>query len=203
MNDILNKTTVLVLNRNWQAINTTTPALAFGQMASDAATGLDVRGPDWMVPVKWCDWLKLPVGEQDVSLGTAQGRIRVPTVVVLSRFDRVPMRRPRCCARSIWERDRGRCQYTGRELSRKEGNIDHIVPRSRGGQTTWDNCVLADRAINQRKANRTPEEAGLQLLRNPERPPAIPVTWVIRNLYDIPEWEVFLPRRKRSDDLDE
>ena len=52
MNDILHKTIVLVLNRNWQAINTTTPALAFGQMATDVATGLDIQGRDWMVPVR-------------------------------------------------------------------------------------------------------------------------------------------------------
>lgn len=203
MSDILNKTIVLVLNRNWQAINATTPALAFGQMATDAATGLDIRGPDWMVPVKWDDWLKLPVGEQDFSVGTARGPVRVPTVLVLSRFDRVPMKRPKFSLRHIWERDGGRCQYTGKPLGAKDGNIDHVVPRSRGGQTTWENCVLADRAVNQKKANRTPAEAGLRLARNPERPREIPVTWVLRNVHEIPEWDVFLPRGSRCDDDDE
>jgi 5-methylcytosine-specific restriction endonuclease McrA len=195
MNDILHKTIVLVLNRNWQAINTTTPALAFGQMATDVATGLDIQGPDWMVPVKWADWLKLPVGAQDFSIGTARGAIRVPTVVVLSRFNRVPLKRPKFSLRGLWDRDRGRCQYTGRSLSPREGNIDHVLPRSRGGSTTWENCVLADREVNQRKADRTPDEAGLRLAREPEPPRELPVTWFIRNLHDIPEWEVFLPRR--------
>ena len=129
MNDILNKTIVLVLNRNWQAINTTTPALAFCQMATDVATGLDIQGVDWMVPVKWDDWMTLPVGDQDFSLGTARGPIRVPTVVVLSRFDRVPLKRPRFSLRNIWKRDGGRCQYTGRELASKDGLTAH--PRSR------------------------------------------------------------------------
>ncbi|NIP95565.1 MAG: HNH endonuclease, partial [Akkermansiaceae bacterium] len=118
------------------------------------------------------------------------------TVVVLSRFDRVPLKRPRFSLRNIWERDGGRCQYTGRKLSPSEGNIDHVVPRSRGGESSWENCVLADRVVNQRKADRTPAEAGLRLARDPGYPRAVPVTWSIRNLHGIPEWEVFLPNRE-------
>lgn len=197
MNDILNKAIVLVLNRNWQAINSTTPALAFGQMATNVATGLDIQGKDWMVPVKWEDWLKLPVGDQDFSIGTARGQIRVPTVIVLSRFDRVPLKRPKFSLHNIWERDGGRCQYTGRKLTPSEGNIDHVVPRSRGGQTTWENCVLSDRDVNQRKADRLPKEAGLHLRSDPQRPRKVPVTALIRNRYEIPEWDVFLPGRKQ------
>lgn len=203
MNDILHKTIVLVLNRNWQAINSTTPALAFSQMATDVATGLDIQGKDWMVPVKWEDWLKLPVGEQDFSIGTVRGEIRVPLVVVLARFDRVPLKRPKFSLRNVWERDGGRCQYSGRKLSPKEGNIDHILPRSRGGGTTWENCVLADRDVNQRKADRTPDEAGLRLARDPERPQEIPVTYFIRNKFQIPEWDVFLPGLDREFEDDE
>jgi len=95
MSNILNKSIVLVLNRNWQAIDTATPVEVFGQLANDSATGLDIQGKDWMVPVKWEDWLQLPVREKDFSIGTARGPVRVPTVVVLSRFDRVPMKRPK------------------------------------------------------------------------------------------------------------
>ena len=83
MNDILNKAIVLVLNRNWQAINTTTPALAFGQMATDVATGLDIRGRDWMVPVKWSDWLDLPVGYMVLRMVQS-----MPTATVFVRFRR-------------------------------------------------------------------------------------------------------------------
>lgn len=198
MDNILHKAIVLVLNRNWQAINTTTPALAFGQMATNVATGLDIRGQDWMVPVQWDDWLELPVRDDHFSVGTARGAVRVPTVVVLSRFDRVPLKRPKFSLRNIWERDGGRCQYTGRELAPREGNIDHVVPRSRGGGTTWENCVLSHREVNQRKADRTPGEAGLSLRQEPQRPDELPVTWFIRNPYGIPDWEVFLPRRNRE-----
>lgn len=192
MNSVLDKQVVLVLNRNWQAINVRTPADAFCQMATDVVTALDIREDEAMVPTKWEDWKTLPVRENDFSVGTTHGAIRVPTVVVLSRFAKVPLKRPKFNSRNLWERDGGRCQYTGRALRPGEGNIDHVVPRSRGGSTSWENCVLASRDINSRKANRTPEEAGLSLLREPEPPRPLPVTMLLRNLHGIPEWEHFL-----------
>ncbi|MCB1245057.1 MAG: HNH endonuclease [Verrucomicrobiales bacterium] len=192
MSDILNKNIVLVLNRNWQAINIVTPATAFSQMCVDTATGLDIQGEEVMIPTRWNDWLELPVRDEDNQVGTPRGQIRVPTVIVLARFDRVPVKRPRFSARSLWERDGGRCQYTGRILRPGEGNIDHILPRSRGGTTTWENCVLAAREVNSRKADRTPEEAGLRLVRQPKAPREVPVTMLLRNPHDIKDWKPFL-----------
>ena len=191
MNDILNKSTVLVLNRNWQAINVRTPADAYCQMATDVATALDIEG-DSMLPVKWDDWLKLPIREQDNFVATPRGHVRVPTVIVLSNFAKVPKKRPTLSARAIWERDGRRCQYTGAFLNHGEGNIDHVVPRSRGGKTTWDNCVLASKAVNSRKGNRLPEEAGLSLIKRPVAPRELPTTLLIRNNYGIADWQPFL-----------
>ena len=192
MSEILNKRIVLVLNRNWQAVNITTPALAFCQMATDVATGLDIHGQDRMIPTRWKDWILLPVRDEDNSLGTASGRIRVPTVIVLARFDRVPLKRPKFSARALWERDGGRCQYTGKPLGPDEGNIDHVLPRSRGGATNWTNCVIADKKINSRKGNKTPKEAGLRLLAEPKAPPKLPITLLLQNREEIPDWVPFL-----------
>jgi len=192
MSSILHKNIVLVLNRNWQAIATTTPAQAFGQMASDAATGLDVQGQDWMVPVKWSAWRDLPVRDDDFSIGTARGPMRVPTVIVLCRYAKVPMHMPKLCAKNIWLRDGGVCQYTGQMLAPGEGDIDHIVPQSRGGATSWENCVLSARKVNNKKAARTPKEAGLQLLKQPIMPKPVPVTATLKNVYQISDWEPFL-----------
>lgn len=189
---ILHQKIVLVLNRNWQAINTRTPAEAFCQMATDAATALDIHGKDWMIPTRWEDWLQLPVREGDASIGTASGQIRVPTVIVVANFARVPMKRPKFNSRNVWDRDGGKCQYTGKALRPGEGNIDHIMPRSRGGQTTWENCVLAAVEVNSKKADRTPEEAGLTLKRKPTAPRELPVTALLRNTHDIPDWDPFL-----------
>jgi 5-methylcytosine-specific restriction endonuclease McrA len=191
MNDILNRPIVLVLNRNWQAINVRTPQQAFVQMATDAATGLDIQG-DEMVPVRWSQWIQLPIRTDDQSVRTPGGLIRVPQVVVLSRFARVPKRRPKFSARAIWARDGGTCQYTGQALRNGEGNIDHVLPRSRGGKTSWENCVLANKEVNSRKGDRLPEEVGLRLLKEPKAPRELPSTQFIRNTEKIAAWEHFL-----------
>lgn len=192
MTDILHKTTVLVLNRNWQAIHVKTPADAFCMLASGAATGLDVQGDEHIIPVRWDDWLKLPIREEDRSVNTPRGAVRVPTVIVAANYAKVPICRPRFGARGIWERDGGVCQYTGRKLAPGEGNIDHIIPRSRGGESSWDNCVLTHREVNERKADRLPQEAGLRLLRKPAAPRAMPATALIRNHHGIRDWQRFL-----------
>ena len=191
MDDILNRPIVLVLNRNWQAINVRTPQHAFVQMATDVATALDIDG-EYMVPARWAEWIKLPVRENDYAVRTPSGPIRVPAVIVLSRFAKVPKRRPKFSARAIWARDGGRCQYTGESLRPSEGNIDHVLPRSRGGKTTWENCVLASKDVNSRKADRLPEEVGLRLLKSPTAPRELPSTLFIRNVNGIAAWKHFL-----------
>jgi 5-methylcytosine-specific restriction endonuclease McrA len=196
MNDVLNKATVLVLNRNWQAIDVKTPAQAFCMMANGNATALDMFGVGDMRPVRWQDWIALPVREEDYAVRTVRGLVRVPTVLVLARYSKVPKRRPKLSAKGIWERDGGHCQYTGKKLAPHEGNIDHVVPRSRGGLTSWENCVLADKRINSLKGNRLPEEVGLQLKKKPQTPRELPVSSFIRNAHNIGDWEHFLVSKK-------
>jgi 5-methylcytosine-specific restriction endonuclease McrA len=184
------------LNRNWQAIDVKTPAQAFCMMANGNATALDMFGAGDMRPVRWQDWLGLPVREEDYAVRTVRGLVRVPTVLVLARYHKVPKRRPKLSAKGIWERDGGHCQYTGKKLAPHEGNIDHIVPRSRGGLTSWENCVLADKRINSLKGNRLPEEVGLQLKKKPQTPRELPVSSFIRNAHNIGDWEHFLVSMK-------
>ena len=148
MTEILNKTIVLVLNRNWQAINIRTPADAFCQMATNVATALDIEigydaRAEALRPVHWEEWITLPVRAGDYAVRTARGTIRVPTVIVAVNYARVPKRRPRLSTRTIRDRDGNRCQYTGRVLTPEEGSLDHVVPRSRGGRDTWENLVWA------------------------------------------------------------
>ena len=113
MSDILNKTIVLVLNRNWQAINIRTPADAFCQMATNAATALEIEGESHIRPVTWAEWITLPIRKGDNAVCTAHGAIHVPTVIVAANYARVPKKRPKLCARTIRERNGNRCQYTG------------------------------------------------------------------------------------------
>lgn len=198
MSDILNKAIVLVLNKNWQAINVRTPQEAFCQMATNVATALEIQGEDFIRPVTWDEWITLPIREGDNLVRTARGAIRVPTVIVALNYAKVPKKRPKLSTRAIRERDDNRCQYTGRELHPHEGSLDHVVPRSRGGKNTWDNLVWSSKDVNTRKGNRLPHEAGLTLLSVPRAPKELPVTALIRNAHDITDWEFFVkpPERK-------
>ena len=194
---VLTKATVLVLNRNWQAINVRTPQEAFCMMATNVATGLEIdRGngarAEALRPVTWDEWITLPIREQDESVHTVRGPIRVPTVIVAVNYAKVPKKRPKLCARTIRERDGNRCQYTGRVLRPDEGSLDHVVPRSRGGQDAWDNLVWSAKEVNQKKADRLPHEAGLKLLSVPRAPREMPVSALIRNTSAIQDWNLFI-----------
>ena len=191
--DHLRKETVLVLNRNWQAIHVKNPTEALSMMFADSATGLDIRGEDNMVPLRWNDWIALTVeDETDDFIQTVRGKIKIPKVIVLCNYDKVPRKRPKFSAKAIWERDQGTCQYTGKKLSPQQANIDHVIPKSRGGRTNWKNCVLTHKEVNSIKANRTPEESGLKLIRNPQDPKDLPSTFYIRNKHNVREWDLFL-----------
>src|SRR5260370_9677203 len=201
---ILNQTIVLVLNRNWQAINFRTPQEAFCMMATNVATALEIEFEDADVseclslrtprsalrtrnirPVTWDEWITLPIRPQDNAVQTVRGPIRVPTVIVAVNFTTVPKKRPKPCARTVRERDGNRCQYTGRALRPDEGSLDHVLPRSRGGKDTWENLVWSSKDVNARKGNRLPHEAGLKLLALPRAPKELPATSLIRNAHDV------------------
>ena len=181
---------VLVLNRHWLPVSVVTPADAFCHLVAGTADGLCIS-PDSMRSLAWRDWRELPVGDS-ASIGTKDGPVRVPTVIVLTRYGGLPMRRPGFGFRALWERDGGRCQYSGRKLAIHEADIDHVMPRSRGGRDSWENCVISDRMINRRKGARTPNEAKLQLIRKPTVPRTVPVTHTIANTHNVNDWKHFI-----------
>lgn len=95
----------------------------------------------------------------------------VPLVIRLVRYIRIPRRlKLPCSRRGVFARDRETCQYCGVQPGRAQLTMDHVVPRSQGGQTTWDNVVTACRDCNHRKGGRTPEQAGMLLQITPRQP---------------------------------
>jgi hypothetical protein len=95
MNDTLNKAMVLVLNRNWQAVNVRTPQEAFCMMATNVATGLEIEGERHIRPVTWDEWITVPIRPQDNAVQSVRGSIRVPTVIVAVNYAKVPKKRRR------------------------------------------------------------------------------------------------------------
>lgn len=157
---------VLVLNRLFQAVHVTSLRRAFcllykGQVRVVAP---DFRTYDFD---NWCD---LPVQPEDDFISTPSIRIKVPRVVLLVDFDKLPRHQIRFTRRNIFFRDRNRCQYCGHKLPTRDLNLDHVVPISRGGKSVWENVVCCCVDCNSRKGNRLPGEVGMGLIREPLKP---------------------------------
>ena len=113
-------------------------------------------------------------------------------MILLLFFDRMPKKEVKFTRHNIFERDRNRCQYCGRVFDRKDLNLDHVAPRDRGGPTTWENIVCSCIACNTHKANRTPAEAGMRLVRKPKRPKWRPFMQVNLGTSAHDSWKHFL-----------
>jgi hypothetical protein len=187
----LNSRSVLILNKNWIPINTTTPKHSFALLYNDNAKSLNFKKDGDMELISWDEWINLDV-DNDLFVNTIRGGIKIPKIIVLTYFDKIPKQAIKFTQKNIWERDNYTCQYTGKKINKFNGNIDHVVPRSKGGKTSWENCVLAHKDINAKKANNSPEEVGLKLLKKPNEPKIMPVSFYIRNEYEIKEWDMFL-----------
>jgi len=156
---------------------------------SGAATALDEHGDAH----DFFSWRTLPVREHDDGLSIVGGRLRVPRVLHLSRYERAPRFGIRLTRRNLLLRDGYRCQYCGREPGVRDLNVDHVLPRSRGGRDSWDNLVIACRPCNLRKGKHTPDEAMMRLLSAPVKPrwnAAAHIALTTRTPF--PEWHQFL-----------
>lgn len=162
----------LVLNRSWAAVSTTTVRHALGLVYTGAAKAIR---PETYEVYGFDTWVTLEPGPGEPCVRAVACRIRVPEVIVLTRFNGVPRQSVTLSRRNLFRRDRHTCQYCGRRPSSHSLSIDHVVPRSRGGRTSWENCVVACVRCNSRKADRLPHEVGLLLNRPPTRPVWTPI----------------------------
>jgi 5-methylcytosine-specific restriction endonuclease McrA len=164
--DILSRPT-LVLNRSWHPIHVTTVVRALVMLWNDSAKVVD---PEEYRLYPWDEWMTLTPQDGGPCIRTARARLRIPEVVALQHYDRVPLAAVTFSRRNVAKRDHYTCQYCGAQPGVEELTIDHVVPRSQGGQSNWTNCVAACVSCNARKADRTPEQAGLRLRKSPARP---------------------------------
>lgn len=157
---------VLVVNRFFQPVQITSARRAFLLLYGGSALAIDESGEmhDFLT------WRTLPVRDGDDGLAIIGGSLRIPRVLHLRRYDRT--RRPviRLSRKNVMLRDAHQCQYCGRRPPVRDLNIDHVMPRSRGGPDSWENLVTACRVCNLRKGWRTPDEAAMRLIRPPAPP---------------------------------
>jgi 5-methylcytosine-specific restriction endonuclease McrA len=188
MTDVLDMP-VLVLNRYFQPVQVTTAKRAFVLLYGGAARALDEDGEAYDFDL----WRGLPVRGSDDTLPIVSGALRVPRVVHLHRYDRTPRVSVRLTRRNLMFRDAHQCQYCGKRPPLRELNIDHVLPRSRGGDDTWENLVTACRVCNLRKGWKTPEEANMHLARIPVRPKWSMTAQILLGAgWKFKEWEPFL-----------
>jgi len=182
------QSSVLVLNRVYLPVHVTTVRRAFTMIYQGTAKAIDHTYQTFDFET----WISCEVSEEVEVIGTPGGPLRVPRVIVLSAYDRLPRRHVRFSRSNIFSRDRYTCQYCGVRPGRHELNLDHVVPRMQGGRTTWENVVCCCIPCNRRKGGRTPEQAGLRLRRRPARPRWSPLLSAGFGRVRYHEWRPFL-----------
>ena len=179
---------VLVLNRSYMPIHVTSVRRAFSLIYQEVARAVNEQYETFTFE----DWGRLDVGSDDEAIGTTSGHIRVPRVIVLASYDRIPRRHVRYSRLNVFARDKYTCQYCGEQPPRSRLNLDHVVPRSLGGRTSWENVVCSCVDCNRRKGGRTPEQARLRLRRKPARPAWTPMSNLVVSTHRYREWRPFL-----------
>ena len=162
---------VLVLNRLWQAVNVCSVRRAFTLLCQGHAQVVSSDKDNNFFTHDFEGWRGLSQREPEPEMVyTISFKIRIPRVIVLLLFDRLPKKEVKFTRHNIFERDKNTCQYCGDVFDRKDLNLDHVLPREKGGQTTWENIVCSCIRCNTRKGNRLPHDANMHLIRKPKRP---------------------------------
>ena len=185
---------VLVLNRLWQPVNIVGVMRAMNLLFRGRASVVysDVKGHQVYSSAEWVSYsLSNPPADVD-SIRSPCIALRIPRVLLLGAYDRVPRREIRFSRRNIYLRDGHQCQYCGRVFREEELNLDHVVPRDVGGKTSWENIVTACVRCNSRKANRLPEQAGMTLRRVPTKPKWRLVVASSLSTDEVEVWKEFL-----------
>ncbi|MBZ4421435.1 HNH endonuclease [Myxococcus sp. RHSTA-1-4] len=177
---------VLVLNRYYQPVHVTSVKRAFSLLYQGVAKAIDAQYRLY----EFDDWAALSATQDCIT--TINRTIRVPRVLVLSAYDHLPRGRVRFSRLNIYARDNDTCQYCGKSLPRSELNLDHVMPRSQGGKTTWENVVCSCVPCNLKKGGRTPEQADMRLLKKPVRPRWTPLFRGATRKVTYREWLPFL-----------
>ncbi len=181
-------TTVLVLNRSFFPVHITTVKRAFIMLYAGIVKAVD----DQYQTFNFESWAELSAAGHRDTVGIVGKIVRVPRVVLLTAYDRIPKRAIRFSRLNIMIRDRYQCQYCGRRASTSELNLDHVLPRSQGGLTTWENIVTSCHRCNRRKGGQTPDEAEMLLIRKPFRPTSLPFLHLHLKNFHYEEWKPFL-----------
>jgi 5-methylcytosine-specific restriction endonuclease McrA len=179
----------LVLNRNWTPIRVITAADAFSLLFGGKAKAVDA---DYSV-YDFDSWTELRAKENEPYVTTGRfSRLKIPDVIVLLTYGAIPEQKLAFSRANIYRRDKYTCQFCGERPAIEDLTIDHITPKSRGGISSWENCVIACWDCNSKKGARTLKECGLTLLKKPTKPTWSPALVLARVKNTPKNWEKFV-----------
>jgi len=188
---------VLVLNKHYMAIRIVGAKRAFSLLFRQLAEVVSLEegrysNYDFQ---SWCEVSQFrrqfePDGHDWVS--TVNFYIAVPRIIRLLFYDRLPRTEVKLNRRNIFARDKNRCQYCGRRQPTSELSLDHVIPRSSGGESVWENIVCACTECNVKKGGRTPKEARMSLIQKPIRPKHNPLVHIHLGHQRYHSWKQFL-----------
>lgn len=180
---------VLVTNKFFSAVNVAPARAVFGRLFNDDCR---VVFGDFQTAT-YQQWREMSYGYEGADVvRTPSYQLRVPSVVKLLEFDRLPHKEVRYSRQNIYERDRFTCQYCGQKFDKRELNLDHVIPQSLGGKSDWKNIVCSCIPCNTRKANLTPSQAGMRLLKTPTKPMWRPFVAVKIERVQKPDWKPYM-----------
>ena len=193
MTSVILQSPVLVLNRLWQAVNVCTARRALTLLFEGRAEVVYESNSGQFQTFDFSGWRSFTENsDSQSSVSTVSFKIGIPRVILLAVFDRFPKKEVKFTRHNIFERDKNTCQYCGEIFDRSELNLDHVIPRDRQGPTNWENIVCSCIPCNTRKANRTPKEASMRLIRQPTRPKWRPFMQVNLRTNGHESWKHFL-----------
>ena len=163
----------LVLNSGWQPITVASVRRSILKVCTGLAHFLETES---YLLHNFDSWLTLDVKKsEEAIISSSNIRVRIPEIIVLKSYSSFPHKEVKLTKKNLLIRDNFCCQYSGKRLKPKEATIDHIIPQSRGGLHSWENVVICSAEKNFKKADKTPKEAGMDLLNNPVKPKWSPV----------------------------
>jgi 5-methylcytosine-specific restriction endonuclease McrA len=176
---------VLVLNKFYQAIRVINVRRAFSLLCRDLAEVIhieaDAQGHSKWLNLNFASWAELSQLKKEFEpddyewIHTVRFQIAVPRIIRLLGYDKLPRQDVKFNRRNIYARDGSKCQYCGKKMPTTDLSLDHVVPKSQGGRTTWENIVCCCIKCNVKKGGRTPEQAHMHLITKPVKPKRSPV----------------------------
>lgn len=200
---------VLVLNKLWMAVRVVDARRAFSLLCRDLAEVIRIDDGSYTA-YSFDTWTEVSAARDHFSaiprdqyewVRTVHMQLAVPKVIRLLGYDRLPKQDVKLNRRNIFARDRNTCQYCGTHFPTSELSLDHVKPRSQGGESSWTNLVCACTKCNAKKGGRTPEQAHMKLIKAPVKPTRNPVISLRLGSEKYAGWKHFLDQAYWSVEL--